>query len=65
MFYLLKIIHSLMRNPVTHKQHYRSYVIYKLPQVKVLDFRKVKQKVGVSLVDHVMPCRNTGERKGS
>lgn len=35
---------SLMRNPVTHKQHYRSYVIYRLPQVKVLDFRKVKQK---------------------
>jgi len=36
---------SLMRNPVTHKQHYRLYVIYRLPQVKVLDFRKIKQKV--------------------
>ena len=41
---------SLMRNPVTHKQHYRSYVIYKLPQVKVLDFRKVKQKVYINFV---------------
>ncbi|XP_033108611.1 U2 small nuclear ribonucleoprotein A'-like [Anneissia japonica] len=35
---------SLLRNPITSKRHYRLYVIHKLPQVKLLDFRKVKQK---------------------
>ncbi|XP_060529298.1 U2 small nuclear ribonucleoprotein A' [Cylas formicarius] len=35
---------SLMHNPVTAKQHYRLYVIYKLPQLKLLDFRKIKTK---------------------
>ncbi|XP_036909649.1 U2 small nuclear ribonucleoprotein A' isoform X1 [Sturnira hondurensis] len=35
---------SLLRNPVTNKKHYRLYVIYKVPQVRVLDFQKVKLK---------------------
>nr|CAB3266442.1 U2 small nuclear ribonucleoprotein A'-like [Phallusia mammillata] len=35
---------SLMRNPVTHRQHYRLYVVHKLPSVRVLDFRKVRLK---------------------
>ncbi|XP_018575812.1 U2 small nuclear ribonucleoprotein A' [Anoplophora glabripennis] len=35
---------SLMHNPVTAKQHYRLYVIYRLPQLKLLDFRKIKLK---------------------
>ncbi|CAG9861972.1 unnamed protein product [Phyllotreta striolata] len=35
---------SLMFNPITAKQHYRLYVIYKLPQLKLLDFRKIKLK---------------------
>ncbi|XP_050310563.1 U2 small nuclear ribonucleoprotein A' [Anthonomus grandis grandis] len=35
---------SLLLNPVTSKPHYRLYVIYKLPQLKLLDFRKIKQK---------------------
>lgn len=35
---------SLLHNPVTAKQHYRLYLIYKLPQLKLLDFRKIKQK---------------------
>ncbi|KAI8086151.1 leucine-rich repeat-domain-containing protein [Halteromyces radiatus] len=34
----------LLDNPVTKKEHYRLYVIYKLPSVRVLDFNKVKQK---------------------
>lgn len=33
---------SLMRNPVTMKKHYRLYVIHKLPQIRLLDFQKVK-----------------------
>ncbi len=37
-----------MRNPVTTKKHYRLYVAYKLPHVRLLDFRKIKQKVPCS-----------------
>uniref|UniRef100_A0AAQ4S166 Small nuclear ribonucleoprotein polypeptide A' n=1 Tax=Gasterosteus aculeatus aculeatus TaxID=481459 RepID=A0AAQ4S166_GASAC len=36
---------SLLRNPVTNKKHYRLYVINKMPQIRVLDFQKVKLKV--------------------
>ncbi|EPQ07840.1 U2 small nuclear ribonucleoprotein A' [Myotis brandtii] len=35
---------SILKNPVTNKKHYRLYVIYKVPQVRVLDFQKVKLK---------------------
>jgi len=35
---------SLLRNPITKHKHYRLYVIFKLPSVKVLDFQKVKAK---------------------
>ena len=37
--------YSLMRNPVTTKKHYRLYVIHKLPNVRLIDFQKVKLKV--------------------
>ncbi|RCH84394.1 U2 small nuclear ribonucleoprotein [Rhizopus azygosporus] len=40
---LKKLTHlSLLDNPVAKKQHYRLYVIHKLPQLRVLDFNKVK-----------------------
>lgn len=35
---------SLLHNPITAKAHYRLYVIYKLPQLRLLDFRKIKMK---------------------
>lgn len=35
---------SLLHNPITAKQHYRLYLIHKLPQLKLLDFRKIKLK---------------------
>lgn len=35
---------SLMRNPVATKKNYRLYVIHKLPQVRVLDFQRIKMK---------------------
>lgn len=35
---------SLMRNPVTNRKHYRLYVVHKVPQIKLLDFRKVRQR---------------------
>lgn len=39
----LKLL-SLINNPLTTKPHYRYYVIHKLPQLKLLDFCKVKRK---------------------
>lgn len=36
---------SLLRNPVVHKPSYRLYVIHKLPQLRVLDFKRIRQKV--------------------
>ncbi|KAE9550485.1 hypothetical protein FO519_006304 [Halicephalobus sp. NKZ332] len=33
---------SLQGNPLSHKQHYRPYVIYKLKSVRVLDYKRVK-----------------------
>uniref|UniRef100_A0A131XKV6 Probable U2 small nuclear ribonucleoprotein A' n=1 Tax=Hyalomma excavatum TaxID=257692 RepID=A0A131XKV6_9ACAR len=35
---------SLMKNPVTVKRHYRHYIIHRIPQLRVLDFRRIKQK---------------------
>lgn len=35
---------SLLHNPITAKAHYRLYIIHKLPQLKLLDFRKIKLK---------------------
>ncbi|KAI6656781.1 U2 small nuclear ribonucleoprotein A'-like [Oopsacas minuta] len=31
-----------LKNPVIHKPHYRQYIIYYLPQVRLLDFRKIR-----------------------
>jgi U2 small nuclear ribonucleoprotein A' len=36
---------SLLHNPVTARPHYRHYLIFKLPNLKLLDFRKIKMKV--------------------
>ncbi|MCO5554753.1 hypothetical protein L7F22_008287 [Adiantum nelumboides] len=35
---------SLLDNIVTKKTHYRLYVIHKLPKLRLLDFRKIKQR---------------------
>lgn len=35
---------SLLINPVSTKQNYREYMAYKFPQLRLLDFRKIKQK---------------------
>jgi len=34
----------LLTNPVAKKQHYRLYIIHKMPQLRVLDFSKIKLK---------------------
>lgn len=35
---------SLLNNPVSTKKHYRSYVINRLPKLRILDFRRIKKK---------------------
>ncbi|KAK9314015.1 leucine-rich repeat-domain-containing protein [Lipomyces starkeyi] len=34
---------SLVNNPITRREHYRSWVIWRLPSVRVLDYEKVRQ----------------------
>jgi len=34
---------SLLTNPMASKKYYREYVIYKLPHLRLLDFKKIKQ----------------------
>eukprot|EP00644_Phytophthora_capsici_P011101 jgi/Phyca11/110631/e_gw1.18.114.1 len=36
---------SLNANPVTKRKYYREYVIYKLPQLHVLDFQRIRPRV--------------------
>jgi len=33
---------SLLYNPVSTKEHYRPYAVYRMPQLTLLDFRKIK-----------------------
>ena len=35
---------SLLHNPVVTRRNYREYVIHKFPNLRVLDFKKVKDK---------------------
>ena len=39
---------SLLRNPVTTKKHYRLYIIFKVPQLRVIDFQRIRQKVNLN-----------------
>ncbi|CAD5119189.1 DgyrCDS7826 [Dimorphilus gyrociliatus] len=34
---------SFMRNPIANKKDYRLYIIHKLPQVRILDFQRVRK----------------------
>jgi U2 small nuclear ribonucleoprotein A' len=38
----LKVL-SLLRNPISLLKHYRLYTIYRIPSLKILDFKKVKE----------------------
>ncbi len=35
---------SLLENPISYKQHYRSYIIYTISTLKSLDFHKISSK---------------------
>uniref|UniRef100_A0A182JQV2 Probable U2 small nuclear ribonucleoprotein A' n=1 Tax=Anopheles christyi TaxID=43041 RepID=A0A182JQV2_9DIPT len=35
---------SMLTNPVSTKQHYREYVAFRFPNLRLLDFRKIRQK---------------------
>ncbi|PVD23776.1 hypothetical protein C0Q70_17050 [Pomacea canaliculata] len=42
---LSKLEHlSLLRNPVIAKKHYRYYVIFRIPSLRVLDFQRIRLK---------------------
>lgn len=41
---------SLLQCPVTGKPHYRQYVAFKFPKLRLLDFRKIKLKVSLQPV---------------
>jgi len=42
---LEKLTHlSLLFNPISTKEYYRHYIIYRIPQLKVLDFKKIRDK---------------------
>ncbi len=34
----------MLRNPVASLKHYRLYTIYRIPSLRILDFKKVKQR---------------------
>lgn len=42
----------LLQNPVSAKQNYRQYVVYRFPQLKLLDFRKIKQKERETAIEY-------------
>lgn len=42
----------LLQNPVSAKPHYRQYVVYRFPQLKLLDFRKIKMKEREAAIEY-------------
>lgn len=41
----------LLMNPASTKPHYREYVSFKFPNLRLLDFRKIKQKDRLAAVE--------------
>lgn len=44
-FEYLLFLSSLLRNPIVALKHYRLYTIYRIPSLRILDFKKIKDKV--------------------
>jgi len=62
---------SLLNNPLAKQDHYRLYVIHRVPSLKVLDFRKIKpqerkeaeKRYGPSIVDGKTDSKTTTPSK--
>ncbi|XP_076754088.1 small nuclear ribonucleoprotein polypeptide A'-like U2A [Xylocopa sonorina] len=42
----------LLQNPVSAKPQYRQYVVYRFPQLRLLDFKKIKMKEREAAIDY-------------
>lgn len=42
---------SVLKNPVALKKHYRLYIVHKIPQLRILDFKRIKMTVS-TVYDH-------------
>lgn len=42
----------LLQNPVSAKPQYRQYVVFRFPQLRLLDFRKIKQKEREAAIEY-------------
>lgn len=42
----------LLQNPVSAKPQYRQYIVYRFPQLRLLDFRKIKQKEREAAIEY-------------
>lgn len=48
---------SLMGNPITREKHYREFVIWRVPSVRVLDYKRITDKVRFFRIDPgTRPC---------
>lgn len=45
---------SLMGNPIAREKHYRTFVVWRMPHLRVLDYRRITERVRTS------PCTDTG-----
>jgi len=54
---------SLLNNPISKQEHYRLYVIHKLPKLKVLDFRKVKPSERKESEKNLVPQLPANQKK--
>jgi U2 small nuclear ribonucleoprotein A' len=56
---------SLIDNVITKKPHYRLYIIHKLPTLRLLDFKKIKEKERADSVKMFgVPARVQKKKKG-
>lgn len=46
---------TLIGNPVAKRRYYREYVIHKLPQLRVLDYCKIRPRVRAAVAVRMVP----------
>lgn len=55
---------SLMSNPVSRQKHYREFVIWRIPSLRVLDYKRITQRVRHPQRVHTH-CRNAHMHRAS